>query len=307
MLIECAFCQKKLNIPASAKLPVGRPFTFSCPSCGNKNTVTLPSPDAAPSGPPPAAKPPEPVPSPGFPPGFPPGGPDMTMHDSGPGPGTGPAQGQDMGQVGMGPVPGMGPMGMAPGPDKGPAGMGPMGMAGHGPGPGPGPGGGHGTGGFSVSEAQSIMELSDSHEGLKSALVVYDEEQVQNHLQEKLTNMGFKVSVALNIRDAAKQLKFASFQVVLIQENYYGATLKNNQLLKAIQGMEVHTRHKMFVGMIGPSFTSLDDLLAFSLSLDTVINTRDMDDVERLLISAIEHVNKFFSAYNELRASRGVD
>jgi hypothetical protein len=185
--------------------------------------------------------------------------------------------------------------------------MGPMGMAGHGPGPGPGPGGGHGTGGFSVSEAQSIMELSDSHEGLKSALVVYDEEQVQNHLQEKLTNMGFKVSVALNIRDAAKQLKFASFQVVLIQENYYGATLKNNQLLKAIQGMEVHTRHKMFVGMIGPSFTSLDDLLAFSLSLDTVINTRDMDDVERLLISAIEHVNKFFSAYNELRASRGVD
>jgi hypothetical protein len=194
-----------------------------------------------------------------------------------------------------GPVPGMGPMGaMGPPSDKVPH-------------PGPGPGGGHGAGGISVSEAQSLMELADSHEGLKSALVVYDEEEVQSHLQETLVNMGFKVSVALNIRDAAKQLKFANFQVVLIQENYYGATLKNNQLLKAIQGMEVHTRHKMFVGMIGPSFTSLDDLLAFSMSLDTVINTKDIDDIERLLISAIAHVNKFFAAYNELRAARGVE
>jgi CheY-like chemotaxis protein len=165
----------------------------------------------------------------------------------------------------------------------------------------------HVPGGFNVSEAQSLLELADSHEGLKSALVAYDDESVQTLLTENLTNMGFKVSVALNIRDAAKQLKFASFQVVLIQENYYGANLKTNQLLKAIQGMEVRTRHKMFIGMIGPSFTSLDDLTAFGLSLDTVINTKDIEDIERLLISAIEHVNKFFQAYNELRAARGVE
>jgi hypothetical protein len=164
-----------------------------------------------------------------------------------------------------------------------------------------------GVGGFNITEARSIMDLADSHEGLKSALVAYDDEDVQGKLQEILGNMGYKVSMALNLRDAAKQLKFASFQVVLVQENYFVANLRNNQLLKAIQGMEVRTRHKMFIGMIGPSFTSLDDLTAFGLSLDTVINTADIEDAERLLISAIEHVNKFFSAYNELRAARGVE
>jgi hypothetical protein len=95
--------------------------------------------------------------------------------------------------------------------------------------------------------------------------------------------------------------------VVLIQENYYGATIRNNQLLKAIQNLEVRLRHKMFIGMIGPSFTSLDDLTAFGLSLDTVINVNDIEDIERLLFSAISHVNKFFAAYNELRAERGAD
>jgi hypothetical protein len=161
--------------------------------------------------------------------------------------------------------------------------------------------------GYNVSEAQSLMALADGPEGLKTALVIYDNEEIQNMLEEKLSSMGYKVSLALNVRDAAKQLKFGAFQVVLLQEDYYGATVKNNQLLKAINSLEVRIRHKMFIGLIGPSFTSLDDLMAFSLSLDTVINTRDLEDIEKLLISAIGHVSKFFATYNELRAQRGVE
>jgi ABC-type branched-subunit amino acid transport system ATPase component len=95
--------------------------------------------------------------------------------------------------------------------------------------------------------------------------------------------------------------------VVLLQEDYYGATLRSNQLIKALNNLELAVRRKMFIGLIGPNFTSLDDLMAFSLSMDTVINTKDLDDIERLLISATAHVSKFFATYNELRLARGVD
>jgi hypothetical protein len=158
-----------------------------------------------------------------------------------------------------------------------------------------------------VLEAQSLMALDEMPEGMKSALVVYDKEDIQNFLEEKLTAMGYRVSLALNIRDAVKQLKFGTFQVVLLQEDYYGANLKSNQLLKAVNNLEVRIRHKMYVGLIGPNFTSLDDLKAFSLSLDTVINSQDLDDIERLLISGLGHVSKFFATYNELRAARGIE
>ncbi|MDR2459554.1 MAG: hypothetical protein LBE38_02040 [Deltaproteobacteria bacterium] len=160
---------------------------------------------------------------------------------------------------------------------------------------------------YNISDVQGFLDLDDAAEGIKSALVVYDNEEIQNLLEEKLMNMGYRVYLAINVRDAVKQLKFGTFQVVLLQEDYYGANIKSNQLLKAINNLEVRTRHKMFIGLIGPSFTSLDDLLAFSLSLDTVINTKDLDDIERLLISATGHVSKFFATYNEMRAQRGVD
>jgi hypothetical protein len=119
--------------------------------------------------------------------------------------------------------------------------------------------------------------------------------------------MGYQVVQALNVRDAAKQLKFGRFKVVLLQEDYFGANLRSNQLIKALNTMELSVRRKMFIGLIGPNFTSLDDLMAFSLSMDTVINTKDLDDIERILISATGHVAKFFETYDELRLARGVD
>ena len=62
----------------------------------------------------------------------------------------------------------------------------------------------------------------------------------------------------------------------------------------------------MFVAVIGPSFTSLDDLTAFSLSLDTVINSGDIDDIDRILISAMSHLVKSMATYNELLLQRGL-
>jgi CheY-like chemotaxis protein len=265
MILECAYCQKKLNTPPNANIPIGKPFTFICPSCKQKNTVTLEEERAVDfeSSPPPPDN---------FPPEMPAEAPPQSF-----GGGAKAAETQK-----GGPFP--------------PSGGG--GLSG---------GGSHSIPGYNVNEVNSLLDLDDAMEGLKTALVIYDNEEIQNMLEDKLTNMGYKVSVALNVRDAAKQLKFGTFQVVLLQENYYGANIRSNQLLKAINTLEVRTRHKMFIGVIGPNFTSLDDLMAFSLSLDTVINTNDLDDIERLLISATGHVAKFFATYNELRAQRGVE
>jgi hypothetical protein len=152
----------------------------------------------------------------------------------------------------------------------------------------------------------NAAEFDDLPEGMKSALVAFDSEEIQDSIQEKLTAMGYRATIAINIRDAVKQLKFGRFQLMIIQEDYYGATLTSNQLIRAVNSLELSIRHDMFIAVVGPSFTSLDDLTAFSLSLDTVINNKDLDDIERILISAMGHVNKFFATYREMVQQRGL-
>jgi hypothetical protein len=245
MLLECQSCQKKLNI-SEEKIPFGRPFTFVCPSCKFKNSMTLPErrvteisleegdpPDAAAAADP--RKDPPPVP--------PPGATRMSQ---------------------MAPVM---PPELAPPP----------------------------------------MEYDELPEGIKLAMIAFDNEEVQEKVSQMLSAMGFRVTAAVNVRDAVKQLKFGRFQLIVIQEDYYGASLASNQIIRGINSIELAVRHDMFVCVVGDGFTSLDDLTAFSLSLDTVVNSRDLDDLERIVISAMGHSKKFFQTYRELMVQRGVD
>jgi hypothetical protein len=245
MLIECQNCQKKLNI-SDDKIPFGRPFTFVCPQCKVKNTMTLPErriTEISLEGDDPAVTPPEPR-QPASPP---------------------PASSTQMGQVPMPPP------------------------------------------GSLLQEFGSSMDMEDLPEGLKSAMIAFDTEEIQEKLIEKLATLGYRITTAINVRDAVKQLKFGRFQLLLIQEDYYGATLSTNQIIRAVNSIELGVRHDMFVAVVGPSFTSLDDLTAFSLSLDTVINANDIEDIDRILISAMTHVKKFMSTYRELIHQRGLD
>jgi hypothetical protein len=249
MLIECQSCQKKLNV-SEDKIPFGRPFTFTCPHCKSKSTLTLPERRVTEI----SLDNDEPAP--------PPPGPRQNTA-----PKTSPSSTNLAQQA---PLP---PASPPPPPEV-------------------------------VNFPTDLDELPD---GIKAAMVAFDNEQIVESITEKLGNIGFRVIAAINVRDAVKQLKFGRFQLLVIQEDYYGATLATNQIIRAVNSMELSIRHDMFVAVVGSSFTSLDDLTAFSLSLDTVINNNDIDDIERILISAMEHVKKFFSSYKELRSQKGFE
>ncbi|MDR3204739.1 MAG: zinc-ribbon domain-containing protein [Deltaproteobacteria bacterium] len=243
MLIECTSCQKKLNI-SEDKIPFGRPFSFTCPNCKVKNTMTLPErrvTEISLEG----DDPPQPA------------APRMPYSPQ--------SRAATQSQSASPPI----STSLAP-PEFQPP------------------------------------DYDDAPEGLKLAMLAFDSEEVMEKLEERLTSMGYKVLCAVNVRDAVKQLKFGRFQLILIQEDYYGATLMTNQVIRAVNSLELSVRHDMFVALIGSSFTSLDDLTAFSLSLDTVINANDLDDIERLLISAIGHLKKFMAPFREQLSVRGI-
>jgi len=171
----------------------------------------------------------------------------------------------------------------------------------------PAPGFSGGDDEFNTSQMTLKQLLSGEVDERPKALVVYDDLDVAEMLEQKMDVLGFQVSVAMNLRDAAKQLKFANFSIVLIQEDYYGASLSGNHLLRSLQGMEGASRRGMLVVLISPTLTTLDDLLAFSLSLDAIVNSSELANIERILVSTIGRARKFYSVYREILAEHGLD
>ena len=255
MQLECSNCHKALNLP-DAKLPVGKPFSFTCPYCRQKNSAFIPADD----GQPPAA------PAPPAPPA--------------------PMEGADMTAL-----PTSTPEPPRPDVTYPPADQQPRPSVEQYPGP--------------DDNLQTLMV--SSNDDRPKGLVVYDEEEIADMLAAKLESLGFEPTVAVNLRDAAKQLKFSNFDIVLIQEDYYGASLSSNHLLKSIQNLDNQSRRGMLVALISPTMTTLDDLLAFSMSFDAVVNKADLDTIDRILMSIVARAKKFYAVYREILTEHGFD
>lgn len=253
MQVECKECRRPLNLPDD-KLPVGRPFSFNCPSCKTKNTAFVPAPEAVPAegetllSPAPSEAAPSPVTS-EFP--VPPAAEPSPR-----------------------PVPDI----AYPSPSDS---------------------------GLDESAVQSFLAVGVDER--PKALVVYDDEETAELLVSKLEYIGYQATVALNLRDAAKQLKFLNFSLLLIQEDYFGSSLNGNHLVRAVQSLDNQSRRGLLVALISPNLTTLDDLTAFGLSLDAVINRADLEHIDRILLSSIARAKKFYAVYREILAEHGLD
>ena len=157
-----------------------------------------------------------------------------------------------------------------------------------------------------IDEATMHAIMNGAVDERPRALVVYDDDEMADMLVSKLEAIGHHAEVAVTLRDAAKQLKFADFSILLIQEDYYGATLSSNHLIKAVQNLDNINRRGMLVAIISPTMVTLDDLLAFSLSIDAVVNKAELESVDRILMSIIARHKKFYSAHKEVLGELGI-
>ena len=149
--------------------------------------------------------------------------------------------------------------------------------------------------------------LSEAVDDRPKAMVVFDDPEVQELIIKRLEEGGYNASAALNPRDAAKQLKFVNFSLLILQENYCGATLHGNLLLRSLQTIDISNRRGMLVILVSPTMTSLDDLTAFGLSIDGIINIADVESIDRLLVSVTARAKKFYAIYREMLAEHGID
>jgi CheY-like chemotaxis protein len=149
--------------------------------------------------------------------------------------------------------------------------------------------------------------LSEAVDDRPKAMVVFDDPEVQELIIKRLEEGGYNAAAALNPRDAAKQLKFVNFSLLILQENYCGATLHGNLLLRSLQTIDISNRRGMLVILVSPTMTSLDDLTAFGLPIDGIINIADVESIDRLLVSVTARAKKFYATSPEPAAKLGPD
>jgi len=146
-------------------------------------------------------------------------------------------------------------------------------------------------------------EFSIYDENDKLALVL--DETNKNLWMDVLEERGFKVQFAKSPEHAVHKMKFTHYHFVILHENYGKVALEKNPVYRGLVEMLMATRRHIFFAVVGKNFKTLNNMQAFSTSVNLVINEKDLDKLARILKKAISEHEMFYKVFNESLQAMG--
>jgi predicted Zn finger-like uncharacterized protein len=141
--------------------------------------------------------------------------------------------------------------------------------------------------------------------GTKLVLLAMDDLVEGDKTREALTELGYKYVAAESTNQAISKMRFHNFDLVLISDPFDSIELNQSPILQYLNRLPMSIRRKMFVALMGDSFSTMDQMAAFMMSANVVINNRDMDKLAGILKSAISDNQQFYKVFMDTMAETG--
>jgi predicted Zn finger-like uncharacterized protein len=151
--------------------------------------------------------------------------------------------------------------------------------------------------GYGYSEYTDDKALDFFEEGARLALIMSDDPEHIRKIKELVEGMGFKGVVTPNTRDAIGKLRFHHFDLMLLSDGFDGQPLENSPILNHVNRMPMSVRRRIFLALLGEKFKSMDNMMAFAMSANVVLSTKDMDRLGPMLKMSLGDNEKFYKVF----------
>ena len=129
------------------------------------------------------------------------------------------------------------------------------------------------------------------------ALVMDNNSEHTDNIRMDVGQLGYKAIAAPNIRDAIGRMRYHHFDLVILCDGFDGQSLERNPVLSYLNNLSMAIRRRMFVVLMGEGFKTMDDMIAFALSVNLVVNTKEMDKLSAILKRALSDYEKFYKVF----------
>jgi CheY-like chemotaxis protein len=139
----------------------------------------------------------------------------------------------------------------------------------------------------------------------ETALICEVEETVRGKISSALRNMGYQTTEAVSAADALKAMRFHLFDLVVVNETFDLSAPGRNDVLAYLETIAMSTRRQIFVVLISDAYRTTDNMVAFNKSVNTVINLKNIDDLEKILRGAVAENAAFYRVMKETLRKMG--
>ncbi len=147
---------------------------------------------------------------------------------------------------------------------------------------------------MSIEQESGFFDLGD-----KTALVCVDHPQYQKLIVPQLIELGYKVHLGLFEDDVLLKLATYSYNVVVIHENFKGASAGENPILREMVKRSSALRREHFVVLLTHHAPTNDAMSAFVQSVDQILNIADIANFKPVLRRGVAQHRDLYTPFQE--------
>jgi len=160
------------------------------------------------------------------------------------------------------------------------------------------------TGNKAIGEDQDDDYSLDYYDDVKLALVMADESMIAE-IQPAVEERNYKFIASPTIRESLLKFRFHHFDLIVLAEGFDGQQIAGGPIMNYLNHMSMSSRRRMFLALIGDRYKTMDEMMAYALSANMVINTKDLGKFATLLKRGITDNEKFYKVFFDILEEEG--
>ncbi len=139
----------------------------------------------------------------------------------------------------------------------------------------------------------------------QTALICEHNPAVRQIIENALRLMDYQITVADSARDALKRMRYHNYNLIVVDESFDTNNPEANGVLLYLERLGMSVRRNIFVAMISSRYRTMDNMMAFHSSVNIIINTKNIEDVGKIVSRGITDTELFFNIYKEALRETG--
>jgi len=152
---------------------------------------------------------------------------------------------------------------------------------------------------------QNDTPLELFEEGTRLALVLHGDDGQIKDISSMLEKLSYKPIVAPSIQDAMGKLRLHHFDLIILSDGFGGQNLEGSPVTHYLNHLSMSVRRKIFLALVSDKFKTMDNMMAFTLSANLVINPADLSKLRLILNKAIPDHDKFYKIFTDTLKETG--
>jgi len=158
---------------------------------------------------------------------------------------------------------------------------------------------------YGYREYSEDKDLDFFEESSKLSLVMAGNKEHAEKIRPAVKSLGYRYIAAESTRDAIGKMRFHHFDLIILADGFGGSDLKNSPVINYLNRLSMSIRRKIFLALISYDFKTMDNMMAFALSANVVINPKEMGRFVAILKKAITDNDKFYKIFLDTMAEVG--